>query len=114
MLEHEAHLPVARGAVGDVLSVVQDGAGVGDLQTGEDAQEGRLAGAGGTEQGEQRAALDLEVDAVDGDEAAKALRDVLEDDAHAARSSRPLTISVTIASRVSSEATAKDPDKLYS
>src|SRR4029079_1146772 len=88
-----------------------------------------LAAAGGAEQGEERSVRHLEADVVDRREAAEALADVLDQDAHvyfsvggslviATRgisfSRRLLTMSVTSATNVRSEATANEPGRLYS
>jgi hypothetical protein len=51
------HRPVADG----------DGAGVGVVQAGDDAEEGRFAGAGGADEGEEFAVRDGERDAGEGD-----------------------------------------------
>src|SRR5262245_25531446 len=102
---------------------------VGDLQAGDDAQQGRLARAGRAQQGQQRAVGHLEAHPVDGQEAAEALGNVLDRDAQdrppfvlgsagwaeGAFLSRPaLTTSVQTASKVRTDATANEPGRLYS
>src|SRR5262249_7121180 len=111
--------------------LVEDGAGVRDLEPRDDAQERRLAGARGPEQGEQLARRDLEAHVVERQERAEPLGDVLDRDAHASppvvsmrafsassrrvfHSSVVFTSSVTSASSASTEATAKAPGMLYS
>ena len=67
---------VARTAVGVGDDVVAGDAGlaaVGGEQRGQDVDHGRLAGAVGPEQGEDRALGDLEVDAVEHDRVAEGL-----------------------------------------
>src|SRR5262249_55318406 len=131
VLEDEADVPLAHRRVGHVLVGVADGARVGGLEPGDDAEERRLAGAGRAEEREQRAARDLERHIVEGHEVPEALGHVLGGDAHdsapsvsnlcaSARSRRVFhssavfTKSVTKASIASTEATAKAPGRLYS
>ena len=54
-----------RRHAGHVLAVDQDAAGVGRLEARQHAQQRGLAAARAAQQGEQLAALDLEIDAVD-------------------------------------------------
>src|SRR5439155_26771337 len=53
VLEDEADVPVADAQLGDVLAVVAHRAGVRHLEARAAGEEGRLAGAGGPEQGVQ-------------------------------------------------------------
>src|SRR5262249_19631762 len=108
-----------------------DRAAVGQLQPRDDPQERRLARARRPQQRQQRAARHLQADMVQRPEPAEAFAHVLDGDAHAClplpstrstrtgsrracRSSATFTISVTRASRVSTEATANEPGVLYS
>ena len=76
VLEHEADLALASVRVGRVLAVeARRCPASGDFEPGDDPQQRRLAGPRRPEQREQFAGLDVEVDVVDGDEAAEALGD---------------------------------------
>src|SRR5207249_5936130 len=68
VLEDEADVAVADGGAGHVLVRVEDRSRVRRLEAGNDAEEGRLAGAGRAEEREQRAARDLEAHLVQSDE----------------------------------------------
>ena len=131
MLKDETDVAITDARVGDVLVLVEHGAAVGDLETGDDAQERRLAGARRAEEGEQRAARDLDAQMVECDEVAEALGHVFDTDAHACppseasraaaarslrvfHSSALFTSNVTTASDASTEATANAPGMLYS
>jgi len=75
---------VDRAAVGrqggDVPPAQQHLAGVGQLQPGDDAQEGRLAAARGAQDGDELAASDCQGDAAQDFRAAEALADSLQPD----------------------------------
>src|SRR5205823_5400979 len=133
VLEAEAHLAFASGASRRILAVDEDFTGIGRGQASDDAQQGGLAAAAGTEQRDQLTLADLERDPVQGDEAAEAFADVAEPDAHGftrwgaadsatdpscrratRHSTAVLSASVTSASSASSEATAKAAARLYS
>ena len=73
VLEDEADVAPLRREPGRVLAREQDLAGVGALEAGDDAQQGRLAGAARAEHGRERAVGDLERDVVEGGEGAEAL-----------------------------------------
>ena len=60
MLEDEADVALLRSELGRILARDQDLAVVGELETGDDPEQRRLAGAARSEQRRQRAALDLE------------------------------------------------------
>ena len=62
------------------------GPAVGSIDAGDDVEEGRLAGAVRPDEADDRALRDVEVDVVDGDQAAEPLRDVRR----ASRRSSPL------------------------
>ena len=68
------------GLAGDVESEHRRVARVGGEQRREDAHGGRLAGAVGAEQAEDRPGRDLEIDAVEGGDVAEALHDPVDDD----------------------------------
>src|SRR5574341_1412273 len=128
VLEDEPDVPVPHVVGRRVLPVDDDPARVGGLEPGDDPQERRLAASGGTEQREELAAPNVDADVGQRHIGAEALADVLDVDAHAGGSSvaaaarrcpaRQSTIdratSVTSASSVSNDATAKAAAKLYS
>src|SRR5207244_5628385 len=62
-----------RRLAGDVLAVEHDAAAARPVDTGEHVEEGRLARTVGADQARHGAALDREVDVVDGDETAELL-----------------------------------------
>ncbi len=82
VLEDEADIPVLGPDVRGVLARDQDLAVVGELETGDDPEERRLARAARPEQGSQRAAFDVERDIVERREVAEALRDVTDENGH--------------------------------
>ena len=122
MLEDESDAAIPRIAPCRVVSVEQHRSRVGPLEAGNDAQERRLAGARRSQQRQQLALLHGEADVVQRGELPELLREAADFDAHGnsaagAASSSPapapsrystmvLTIRVTIASTVSSDATA--------
>ena len=53
VLENKAHLPLPYVGVGGVLTIEPDTAAIGCFQSGDDAQQGRLAAARRAEQGDQ-------------------------------------------------------------
>ena len=59
-LEHGVELAFVRREGGDVLAVHEDGALVGLQETGNHPQEGRLAAAGGAEEGDELTFFDIE------------------------------------------------------
>jgi hypothetical protein len=63
---------------GDVASVQEQAAGVGLLESGQEAQERGLAAAAGAEQRKELAGAHAEGDAIHGLDAAKALGDAFE------------------------------------
>ena len=134
VLEHEADPALAHVAAGGVLAVELDAPGVGLFEAGDDAQQRGLAAAGRAQQRHQLAGGDVQADVVERLEGAKALADLVDDDAHAVcpcgrgalsgigaswacparHSTTVLMPSVTSASSASSEAQAKAATKLYS
>ena len=84
MLEDETDLALAHADGARVLAVEQHLAGVRRLQPGDDAQQRGLARARQTQQRDQLAGLDVQVDIVERNEVAEPLADVFELDAHAA------------------------------
>jgi len=136
VLEDQADPPLLRAARAGILAGDHEPAGIGVFEPGDDAQQGRLAGTGRPQQGNELAGSDAEIDAVQGDEIAEALDDAFQLDAHRNRSmpqyvfsrnafyaaissasrrkrhsSRLFSVKVTSARRESSEATAKAPTK---
>ena len=81
VLEDEADVALLRRQVGGVDVLDLDPAGVGLLEAGDDAQEGRLATAGGAEQGRELPGRDAEGDVVERDEVAESLADTADLDA---------------------------------
>ncbi len=80
VLEHRVDVaPVGRHALGRLAEDL-DVAGRRLLEAGDQAQAGRLAGAGGAEHGEELAGFDVEVDPVDGAHGTVMARDGLEGD----------------------------------
>jgi hypothetical protein len=82
VLEHEADLAVADIDRRHVGAADPQAAGIGMLQPGDDAQQGRLARAGGAEQGAEMPRLDVEADPRQGAELLKPLLDPAKLDAH--------------------------------
>jgi len=115
VLEHEPHLALARGKVRHVVAVEEDPAAarVGELEPGDDPQEGRLPGARRAEEGHELALRHVQVDAVERRVGAELLADAMGLDAHRITSWRhsttDLRTSVTSARSASSEATANAP-----
>ena len=72
-LEYGVAAPLVGREARDVVAVYADDAGVRVLEARDDPQEGRLAAAGGTEEGEELALLDLEGDALQRFEGAEGL-----------------------------------------
>ena len=130
VLEDETNFAIARRLLGDVLAVADDGPGVGDFESRDDAQQRRLAGSRRSEQREQLAVRNVEADALERRKAAELLRNTIDGDAHerssfvpsaadltraaSALSTPTLASSVSSATSVSSDATANEPGKLYS
>ena len=82
VLEDEADVAPLRRESGRVLAREQDLAGVGALEAGDDAQQGRLPRSARAEHGRERAVGDLERDVVEGGEGAEALGDAANLDRH--------------------------------
>ena len=108
VLEHEADAPALRRDARRVLAVDLDGAAVGTLQPGDDAQQRGLAGARGTEQRCQRPIRHLERDVVERRERSEVLGDVANGDHESCSSRRGLILVMT--SSVSSAITARRVD----
>ncbi len=72
-LEHHVDRPAVRRHAGHVLAVDQDAAAIGRLEARDHAQQGGLAAARAAQKGEQLAAPDVEIDAVDRGDRAEAL-----------------------------------------
>ena len=88
MLEDEPDVALAHRLVGRVLAVEVDRALIGRLQAGDDAEQRRLARAGGPEQRHQLAAGHVQAHVVERDEAAEGLAQIADLDAHAVIPSR--------------------------
>jgi len=82
VLEDEADAALAHVGVGRVLAVEEDGARVGHLEAGNDAQERRLARARRAEQRDQLASRDVEAEVVADDGGAETLLQMADLDAH--------------------------------
>src|SRR5690606_13074625 len=87
MLEAETDTAVLDRHLGDVTAVQFDRAAVRLFETGDHAQQGRLAGSARAEERGQATARDVDAYVVQGDEVAEALRHVFNLDAHQATSS---------------------------
>ena len=85
MLKDKAHAAFARRDISDILTVKKDTAvllRIGILQSGKDAEQGGLAGTGGSEQGDQLAVRHFEADVVEGVVIAEGFVDVFGFDTH--------------------------------
>src|SRR5580704_2230738 len=140
MLEDETDVAIARRATRHVLLVIENRSAIGSFEPGDDSQQCGLSGTRWAKQRQQRTFRHVEADVVEGDKLAERLGDILDCDAHGVsrlglesigsrgastasaaaisrrvfRSSATFANSVTNASEVRSEATAKDPGLLYS
>ena len=125
MLEDEADLAVPRVRVGGVLALERHAAFVRSFEAGDHSQQRRLARSRRSQQREQLAGLDVQVDVIDGDKRPEALDDAVQFYAHVTcskdacrecvlRSTTSLSASVTRASSASSDATAKAAANWYS
>ena len=81
-LEHGVERPTVGRKLGDVAALVDDGSAVGHLQSGDQAQQRRLAAAGRSEQGEELASLDLQIHPLEGLDAAVVLPQRVEQETH--------------------------------
>ena len=68
ILEDRVHVALVRRRARDFPAVELDAAGIRSLEAGDQPQRRRLAGARRAEEGEELSRLDLEIDAVDGDD----------------------------------------------
>src|SRR5215208_7792118 len=109
VLEHETDAALAGGRCGQIGAIEDDGARVGLLEAGDDAQQRRLAAARRAEERRQRAARYLERHILERDEVAEVLRDVLNDDSHYESS----FLKMFIASRVPSAIIASTIEAEY-
>ena len=82
MLKHETDIALADAAQQGVLAVEAHLAFIRPSQARDDAQERGLARAGRSEQRDQFAGLDVEIDIVQGGKFAEALGDVVQSDLH--------------------------------
>ncbi len=104
MLKDEADAALLGALEGHVLVGDDDLAGVGALEAGDDAQQGRLARAARPQQGGETALGDLEVDVLERLEVAEALGHAVGLDPHAI--SLSLLPRTVMTSSTSSESTA--------
>ena len=123
MLKDEADVALANSNGAGVFAMKQHLAGVGRIQPGDYSQQRGFTRARRAEQRDQLAGFDMQADVVKRNEVAKFLADVSKLDTHAAtliarsscycftgttrHSSEYLATSVTMASKVSSDETAK-------
>ena len=134
MLKHEPDAPIAHVNPSHVTIAEMDRAAVSLFQPRDDAQERGLAGAGGAEQADQFAIVNIEIDRLEGAGVAMALAtmplgtmslvtiglvDLRDADTHVAvsrrvarHSSTALAASVISASSASSDALVKAPTVL--
>ena len=120
VLEHEADVALAGAVAQRILAVDPHFAGIRPVEAGDDPQQRGLARTGRTEQRQQFALADLQVDIVERGERAELLDDVPDFNGHVVsspagfvassrrRSSTVFTTSVIRASIASSEAIAND------
>jgi hypothetical protein len=85
VLEHEADVPFARAPRQRILAIEGNLAGIGPVEAGDDAQQRGLAGTGRTEQRQQLAIVDLEIDAIEGFEATELLDEIPDFNGHLRR-----------------------------
>ena len=83
VLEDEPDVPILRGLIRDVVGFVVNGAGVGNFEAGDDAEQGGLAGTRRSEQRDEFPSRALDRDAIERGEGTEPLRDVTSRDAHA-------------------------------
>src|SRR5690606_35251470 len=116
MLEDEADTTLPRAETGRVLAIEEDPTAVGEVETGDHAQERGLSRSRRAEQREELARLDLEGQVPYCGEVTEDAGDILDTDTHVpSLSSRAyLTINVTSAMKASVEAAAKAPTVLKS
>jgi hypothetical protein len=77
-LEHHRQVAFGRGGIGDVAPVQRQRAAVDVLQPGDQPQQRGLAAARRPDEDDELAALDRQVDALDGAQVAEVLLDALE------------------------------------
>ncbi len=75
-LEHGMHRTLLWRGTGKVFAIEQDLSGVGQIETGNHAQDGGLAATGRAKQREKFAGFDAQADIVHRDEIAEAARDI--------------------------------------
>jgi hypothetical protein len=78
ILEHRVRLALVRRHRGDVAPAELDPASIGPLKAGDQSEQRRLARPRWTEQGEELALLDRQVDPGDGDDLAVVLADAFQ------------------------------------
>ncbi len=102
VLEAEPDAAAAGRGPREILALDPDGAGVGRIEPGDDAQQRRLPPAARAEQCCQRTRLDLERDVVERDGVTETLRNALDVDAHTiafvCHSARRRSVTVSIVS----------------
>src|SRR5262249_28992328 len=79
-LEHHGGISLVGREPRHVLAPEQHGSGVGRSESGDAAEQGRLARAAGPEEQEELAGLDAEIDYVEGGDATEAYRQLLKGD----------------------------------
>src|SRR5690606_16102773 len=85
-LEHHPGLAPVRRQAGDLVLVEVNGARVGEMQTGDGAQQGCLAAAGGAEEEKKLPGRDVEVEMIEGDDVAEAFHKAADADRYHGRS----------------------------
>ncbi len=88
VLEHKAHLAFLHRARGGLLAGDPDPPRISLFQAGDQSQQGALAGTGGSEQGHQRAGVDIKGDVVDSPEGTELFANTSNADAHDRRGTR--------------------------
>ena len=133
MLEHESYAPVGDTLIRHLDIMKENSSLVGPLQSGQDSQQGRLAATGGPEERNEFSRLCMQAHVIQDGEVAESFGDMIDLDTHDGlpgcvlhtgscadrdeavfRSIMVFAMSVTMANKVRSEATAKAPTALYS
>src|ERR1700722_13580787 len=82
VLEHEPDLTIANGPQSAIAAIEQNPPLIGSLESGDDAQQGRLAAPRGTEQCNQLAGRHVQIDVLHCGECAELFAYAAQGDAH--------------------------------
>src|SRR6267378_214919 len=133
MLEHESYATVGDTLIRHLDAMQENSSLVGPLQSGQDSQQGSLSATGGAEERNEFSRLCMQAHVIEDGEGAKSFGDMIDLDTHDGlpgcvlhagscadrdeavfRSIIVFAMSVTMANKVRSEATANAPTALYS